>query len=372
MTISEKIVVPFVDLQAQYQRYKPELDTAALAVFGRGDFILGQDVRLFEEEFAAFCGVKHAIAVDSGLSAIDMALRAFDIGEGDEVITVANTYIATALGISAAGATPVLVDCDPVTYNIDPSRIEAAITSKTRAIIPVHLYGQTADMDPILEIARKHNLRVFEDAAQAHGARYKGRLAGSMADAAMFSFYPGKNLGAYGDAGAVVTNDDEVANKLKMLRNYGQSKKYHHDVKGYNRRMDTVQAAVLRVKLKYINEWNAARNRHAAYYSAQLRDTEYGLPQLGEGSESVWHLYVMRTARRDELIQYLAERHISAGIHYPIPIHLQPAYKEMNHTKGSLPVSEECAPQIISLPMYAELTTAQMDHVVDALKSFQM
>lgn len=372
MTISEKIVVPFVDLQAQYQRYKPELDAAALAVFGRGDFILGQDVRLFEEEFAAFCGVKHAIGVDSGLSAIDMALRAFDIGEGDEVITVANTYIATALGISAAGATPVLVDCDPRTYNIDPARIEAAITSRTRAIIPVHLYGQTVDMDPILEIAKKYHLRVFEDAAQAHGSRYKGRRAGTMGDAAMFSFYPGKNLGAYGDAGAVVTNDDEAAQKLKMLRNYGQSKKYHHDLKGYNRRLDTVQAAVLRVKLKYINEWNQARNRHAAYYSDRLRDTEYGLPHLGEGSESVWHLYVLRTARRDELVQYLAERNISAGIHYPIPIHLQPAYKELNYVKGSFPVSEECAPQIISLPMYAELTTAQMDHVVDALKSFQM
>ena len=364
------ISVPFVDLKAQYKTIQDEVDSAALAVFGRGDFILGQDVKALEQEFAEFCGVDHAVGVDSGLSAIDMALRAFDIGEGDEVITVANTYIATALGISAAGATPILIDCDPVTYNMPAYLIEQAITEKTRAIIPVHLYGQTVDMDPIMEIAKQHNLLVFEDAAQAHGAYYKGKRAGSIGDAGMFSFYPGKNLGAYGDGGMVVTNNAEAEKKLRMLGNYGQSQKYHHDIKGYNRRLDTVQAAVLRVKLRYIDQWNAKRNEHAECYSQQLQDTSYELPVIGEGSSSVWHLYVIRTTKRDELQQYLAERNISTGIHYPIPIHLQPAYSEMNLAEGTFPYSEQYAKEALSLPMFAELTQEQLDHVIEALIAF--
>lgn len=371
--INTNLNVPFVDLQAQYQSIKEDVDAAVLAVFSRGDFILGQDVRAFEEEFAAWCGVKHAIGVDSGLSAIDVGLRGFNIGEGDEVITVANTYIATALGASAAGAIPVLVDCDPVTYNMDPSKIEAAITPNTRAIIPVHLYGQTAEMDPILEIAEKHNLLVFEDAAQAHGAYYKGKRAGSMGAAGMFSFYPGKNLGAYGDGGMLTTNDDEAAERIRMLRNYGQSQKYHHDIKGYNRRLDSVQAAVLRVKLPHMDEWNAARNRHAEYYNEGLADTSYITPVVGENSTSVWHLYVIRTEfDRDELRAYLDERNISAGIHYPIPIHMQQAYsEEFSGLEGQFPYTEAYAPQILSLPMFPELTTEQQDHVIQALKDFE-
>lgn len=370
MLTSTKMSIPFVDLRTQYQSIKSEVDEAVLAVFGRGDFILGQDVRLLEEEFATFCGVKHAIGVDSGLSAIDVALRAFNIGEGDEVITVANTYIATTLGVSATGATPVLVECDPATYNIDPSKIEAAITDKTRAIVPVHLYGQTVDMDPILEIAKKHDLYVLEDAAQAHGAHYKGQRAGSMGDAAMFSFYPGKNLGAYGDGGMVVTNNDEAAETMRMFRNYGQSQKYHHEIKGYNRRLDTVQAAVLRIKLRYIDDWNAARNRHAAYYTEKLAETGFVLPVVAEHSESIWHLFVIRTNKREQLMAYLNERGISSGIHYPIPIHMQNAYSEMNHLKGQFPLTEQYASEIVSLPMFPELTIEQLDYVIDALKVF--
>lgn len=370
MAIADNIAVPFVDLKAQYQDIQQKLDAAVLAVFQRGDFILGQDVTLFEQEFAQFCGVDYAIGVDSGLSAIDMALRAFDIGEGDEVITVANTYIATALGISASGTTPILVDCDPQTYNIDVGQIEAAITAKTRAIIPVHLFGQTAAMDPILEIAQRHNLLVFEDAAQAHGAYYKTKRAGSMSDAAMFSFYPGKNLGAYGDAGMVVTNDAEATAKLRMLRNYGQRKKYHHDVKGYNRRLDTIQAAILRVKLPYIDQWNAARKLHAAYYTKQLQDTTFGLPVVADESSSVWHLYVIRTTKRNTLQKYLADHNISTGIHYPIPIHMQLAYSEMNHLQGKFPLAEQYAGESLSLPMFAELSREQLDHVIQTLIEF--
>ncbi|MGJ3238471.1 MAG: DegT/DnrJ/EryC1/StrS family aminotransferase [Anaerolineae bacterium] len=370
MAVVNSIHVPFVDLQAQYQTIKEDVNEATLAVFERGDFIQGQDVKLFEEQFAEFCGVTYAVGMDSGLSAIDMALRAFDIGEGDEVITVANTYIATALGISAAGAQPVLVDCDPITYNIDTNLIEAAITERTRAIIPVHLYGQTVDMDPILKIAKRHNLHVFEDAAQAHGAYYKGQRAGSMSDAAMFSFYPGKNLGAYGDAGMVITNDEEVVKKLRMLGNYGQSKKYHHDIKGYNRRLDSVQAAVLRVKLQHIDAWNAKRAEHATYYSEQLQDTHYHLPTVAEDSTSVWHLYVIRTQKRDQLQQYLADHNISTGIHYPVPIHLQPAYSELSLPEGTFPYSEQYATESLSLPMFAEMTHEQREHVVQTLITF--
>lgn len=371
MVANETLAVPFMDLKAQYHSLKDELDNAVLAVLGRGDFILGRDVGLLEEEFAKFCGTKHAIGVDTGLSAIELVLRALNIGAGDEVITVANTFIATVLGASASGAIPVLVDCDPDTYNIDPGKIEAAITEKTKAIIPVHLYGQPADMDPILEIAKKHNLYVLEDAAQAHGAYYKGQRAGSIGDAGTFSFYPAKNLGAYGDGGMIVTNNDDVAQTVRMYRNYGQSKKYHHDVKGTNCRLDTVQAAVLRVKLNHIDDWNGLRNQHAAYYTEQLSDTGFGLPVVAADTESVWHLYVIRTTQREALMEFMAERNISTGIHYPVPVHMHPAYSELNHLQGQFPNTEQYASEIVSLPMYPELTPELLDHVVKGLKDFE-
>ncbi|MBN1966939.1 MAG: DegT/DnrJ/EryC1/StrS family aminotransferase [Anaerolineae bacterium] len=366
----KKLNVTFVDLKAQYASIQDEMNDAILGVVQSTQFILGGEVTKFEEEFAAFCGVKHAVGVDSGTSAIEMALRAFDIGPGDEVITAANTFIATALAISYTGAKVVLVDIDPQTYNIDPSKIETVITARTKAIVPVHLYGQTADMDPILAIARRHHLLVIEDAAQAHGATYKGRPAGSLGDAAAFSFYPGKNLGAYGDGGAVVTNDEAVDHKLRLLRNYGQSKKYHHDMQGFNRRLDTIQAAVLRVKLPYLEGWNAARRAHADRYQELLAGGPVVTPEAAPYAKPVWHLYVIRTEQRDELREFLAERGITAIMHYPVPIHLQPAYAELGYQEGDFPITERYAQEILSLPMFAELTDEEIEYVVEAIKEF--
>jgi dTDP-4-amino-4,6-dideoxygalactose transaminase len=348
--------VPFVDLAAQYHCIAAEIDAAVSKVIRETDFILGQELRLFEEEFARFCEAPYAVGVDSGTSALELALRAYDIGPGDEVITVANSFIASALAISHTGATPVLVDADPETYTIDVAAIERAITSRTKAIIPVHLYGQPANMDPILQLAERHKLVVVEDACQAHGARYKGRKAGSLGHAAAFSFYPGKNLGAYGDGGAVVTRDPDAAKRLEMLRNYGQKEKYQHMFRGYNRRLDTLQAAVLRIKLKYLEKWNAARRQNAERYRLLLESTTVITPNEAPHAESVWHLYVIRVNQRDALKEYLAARGISSGIHYPIPIHLQPAYRDLGYKKGDFPVTEDLAQRIISLPMYAELT----------------
>jgi dTDP-4-amino-4,6-dideoxygalactose transaminase len=362
--------IPFVDLKAQYNSIADEINGAIANVLQRGDFILGQDVRLFEEEFAAWCGVKHAVGVDSGLSALELALRAHDIGPGDEVITAANTFIATALGISATGARPVLVDHDPKTYTIDPNRVEDAITERTRAIMPVHLYGQPADMDPIMDIAERHNLIVIEDAAQAHGSRYKGRRAGSLGHAAGFSFYPGKNLGAYGDGGIVVTNDPKVADSLQMLRNYGQRVKYHHETVGYNHRLDTIQAAILRVKLKYMDQWNAARRDHADQYTELLNVNSVVTPTAADYAEPIWHLYVIRVAYRDELLKYLADHNIYAGMHYPVPIHLQKAYADLGYKPGDFPISEKYAEQILSLPMYPELTPDMIEYVTALVKEF--
>jgi dTDP-4-amino-4,6-dideoxygalactose transaminase len=362
--------IPFVDLKAQYNSIADEINDAIANVLQRGDFILGQDVRLFEEEFAAWCGVKHAVGVDSGLSALELALRAYDIGPGDEVITAANTFIATALGISATGARPVLVDHDPKAYTIDPNRVEDAITERTRAIMPVHLYGQPADMDPIMDIAERHNLIVIEDAAQAHGSRYKGRRAGSLGHAAGFSFYPGKNLGAYGDGGIVVTNDPKVADSLQMLRNYGQRVKYHHETVGYNHRLDTIQAAILRVKLKYMDQWNAARRDHADQYTELLSVNSVVTPTVADYAEPIWHLYVIRVAYRDELLKYLADHNIYAGMHYPVPIHLQKAYADLGYKPGDFPISEKYAEQILSLPMYPELTPDMIEYVTALVKEF--
>src|SRR5438477_9418219 len=367
---SKQPQVQFVDLAAQYRTIEREINEATSRVIQQTDFILGREVSLFEEGFAAFCEAKYTVGVDSGTSALELALRAFDIGPGDEVITAANSFIASALAISHVGATPILVDVDPSTHTVDVSAIESAITPRTKAVLPVHLYGHPAHMDPIRQLANKHGLVIIEDACQAHGARYKGRRAGSLGHAAAFSFYPGKNLGAYGDGGRVLTNDADIRNRLEMLRNYGQEEKYHHLTQGFNRRLDTLQAAVLRVKLKYLEKWNAARRWQAELYHRLLAGTELVLPSEAVGAQSVWHLYVIRTEHRDRLKEYLASRGIAAGIHYPVPIHLQPAYKNLGYKRGSFPVTEQYAQRILSLPMYAELTPELIEYVSKSILTF--
>ena len=362
--------VPFVDLKAQHRSLVCELQHAISAVLQRGDFILGEDVRLLEEEFAGYCEAQYAVGVSSGTAALELALRAFEIGPGDEVVTGANTFIATAAAISYAGAKPVLVDIDAQSYNIDVSQIEAAVTEQTKAIIPVHLYGQPADMGPILEIAERRGLVVIEDACQAHGARYKGKRVGSLGHAAAFSFYPAKNLGACGDAGMVVTSDPQLAERIRMLRDHGQREKYHHTLLGYNHRLDTIQAAVLRVKLKYLDEWNAARRRHAQRYNVLLDGCPALTPREADDCECTYHLYVIRIQDRDALRAHLRDKGIATGIHYPIPIHLQPAYQQLGYGKGSFPVTEECCKQVLSLPMYAELTPDQIEYVAEAIRDF--
>lgn len=369
MTTQKSLHVPFVDLAAQYATIKDEVTDAIGKVLNRTDFILGRDVELFEEEFAAFCEAQHAVGVDSGTSALELALRAYDIGPGDEVITVANTFIATTLAISYTGATPVLVDVDPETYNIDVTLLEGAITPRTKAIMPVHLYGQPADMDPILELAEQHGLVVIEDACQAHGARYKGRRTGSLGHAAAFSFYPGKNLGAYGDAGAVVTSDARVAETLRRLRNYGSVKKYHHELRGFNRRLDTLQAAVLRIKLRYLDGWNEARRHHAKQYDKLLAGSGIVTATQASFASSVYHLYVIRLQAREQLQAHLATEGIATGIHYPIPIHLQPTYHDLEYKRGDFPVTERYAGQILSLPMYPEIAENAIEYITKVIMS---
>ena len=362
--------IPFVDLQMQYRSIKADVDAGIAGVLERGDFILGGDVSKFEEEFAAFCGTTYSLGVANGTDALKLALEACGIGAGDEVITTAHTYIATALAISQCGATPVLVDCEPNYFLIDTSKIEAAITPKTKAILPVHLYGQCADMDPILDIAKRHKLVVVEDACQAHGATYKGKRAGSLGDIAAFSFYPGKNLGAYGDGGAITTNNAELADKVKLLRNYGQRVKYEHLVKGGNSRLDTMQAAVLRVKLRHLEAWNTGRAHAAVMYGQALAGTNLGLPRVAPWGTHVFHLYVVRTKDRAGLMKSLDAANSQHGIHYPIPIHRQQAMADLGYGAGSFPVAEEVAPEILSLPMFPELTQAQVDRVAAACKGF--
>jgi dTDP-4-amino-4,6-dideoxygalactose transaminase len=362
--------IPFVDLKAQYRQIQAEANAAVLAVMERGDFILGGAVAEFERAFADYCDVEHAVGVDSGYSALELILHAYGIGPGDEVITAANTFIATTLAISNTGATPVLVDIDPDTYNIDPAKIEAAITPRTRAIMPVHLYGQPADMDAIVAIARRHGLRVFEDAAQAVGLRYKGRRAGSLGDAAAFSFYPGKNLGAYGDGGAVVTNDAAVAEKIRLLRNIGQKVKYYHEVKGFNNRLDTMQAAVLKVKLPYLDGWNAERRRAAATYADLMAGLPLVTPHTADYAEHIFHLYVVRVENREALMEHLKNLGVATGLHYPIPIHLQPAYSELGYKRGDFPITEAYAESILSLPIFPELDDEKVAYVVDGIRDF--
>ncbi len=364
--------IPFLDLKAAYLELKDELDTVYSCVMNSGWYILGEEVDAFESEFADYCGVKHCIGVANGLDALHLILRGYEIGKGDEVIVPANTYIATWLAVSYAGATPVPVEPNPQTYNLAPKNIEAAITPLTKAIMPVHLYGQPAEMDVINEIAQKHNLRVIEDAAQAHGARYKGKRTGNLGDAAGFSFYPGKNLGAFGDAGAITTNDDELADSVKVLRNYGSRVKYYNEVKGYNSRLDPLQAAFLRVKLKYLDEWNNRRVFIAQNYLKALSDTtKIKLPRVSDGAESVWHLFIVRSSRRDELRSFLNESGIETLIHYPVPPHLSEAYSDEVFRQESYPVTEESAATVLSLPISPHLTTEQQNRVAELLLKFE-
>lgn len=361
--------IPFLDLKAPYRELRDELDDAYRRVMESGWYILGQEVEAFEQEFAAYCGVRHCVGVGNGLDALHLILRAMEIGPGDEVIVPANTFIATWLAVSYAGATPVGVEPDEQTCNLDPSRIEAAITARTKAIMPVHLYGQPADMDPICEIARRHGLRVIEDAAQAHGARYKGRRAGALADAAGFSFYPGKNLGAFGDGGAVTTDDDTLAEKLRTLRNYGSKLKYQHDCQGYNSRLDELQAALLRVKLSKLDEWNGRRCAVAAHLTAALsRQSVLKAPHVPDWSDPSWHLYVIRSDSREMVQRRLAEQGIGTLIHYPVPPHLQQAYANLGLGRGRFPLSERLAGQVLSLPIGPHITAEQLDYLADCLR----
>jgi dTDP-4-amino-4,6-dideoxygalactose transaminase len=362
------MTVPFLDLKAPYLELKEELDAAYRRVMDSGWYVLGEEVACFEREFADYCGVRHCIGVGNGLEALHLILRAMEIGPGDEVIVPANTYIATWLAVSYAGATPVPVEPDEWTWNIAAGRIEEKITDRTRAILPVHLYGQAAEMGLIAELAGRYGLKVIEDAAQAHGATCQGRRAGSLGDAAGFSFYPGKNLGAVGDAGAVTTDDDELADRLRVLRNYGSRKKYFNEEKGFNSRLDELQAAFLRVKLRRLDEWNRRREAVAQKFSAGLAGLGLGLPTVAEGCSSAWHLYVVRSARRDALQAALAERGIGTLIHYPIPPHRQQAYVELGYGARSFPLSERLADEVLSLPMGPHLLQEQQNHVIESCR----
>jgi dTDP-4-amino-4,6-dideoxygalactose transaminase len=363
--------IPFLDVGAAYNELKTELDDAYQRVMASGWYILGEEVDAFEHEFADYCGARYCIGVGNGLEALHLILRACGIREGDEVIVPANTYIATWLAVTYAGGRPVPVEPDRYTYNLDPERIEAAITRRTKAILPVHLYGQAAEMDAIVQVARRHGLKVIEDAAQAQGAAYKGRKSGLLGDAAGFSFYPGKNLGAYGDAGAVVTNDSGIAEQVGMLRNYGSKTKYYNEMKGFNSRLDPLQAAFLRVKLRYLDDWNRRRTEVAGIYKEELKDVDnLVLPFAPNWTEPVWHLFVVRHPRRDDLQAHLNRQGIGTLIHYPVPPHLSEAYAERGWKSGDLPITEELARTVLSIPMGPHLATASVDQIIQAFQSY--
>jgi dTDP-4-amino-4,6-dideoxygalactose transaminase len=365
--------IPFVDLSAIHDPLVDEMRAAINGVLERNDYILGDDVRGFEEEFAAYCEADHGVGVDSGTSALELSLRALGVGPGDEVITSANTFIATALAATAVGARPVLIDIDPLTQNLDPNRIEAAITDRTRAIIPVHLYGHPAPMDEIMQIAEAHGLSVIEDASQAHGARYKGRRVGGIGHVGAFSLYPSKNLGALGDAGVLVTNDSDLAESIRHLRNWGSTVKYQHDTVGWNRRLDTLQAAVLRIKLRHLDGWNASRREIASRYDELFDDRDLPIrrPHTASWAESVYHLYVVAASERDDLQRHLQSEGVGTVIHYPTPIHLQPAYADLGYGVGDFPITERAATEILSLPMFPGLSLASVDRVVDAVAAWR-
>ncbi len=360
-------MIPYADLQSQYRAIKLEIDAAVLRVLDSAQFILGEEVAAFEREFAAYCGAAEGVALNSGTSALHVALLAAGIGPGDEVVTVPFTFVATAAAIEYAGARPVFVDIDANTYCMDPGRIEASITPRTKAIMPVHLYGHPADMDPILEIARRRGLVVVEDAAQAHGAHYKGQPCGSIAGLAGFSFYPGKNLGAYGEGGAAVTNDAGMAKTMRLLRSWGEERRYEHTLKGYNYRMDGIQGAILRVKLRHLDAWTEARRARAADYARAFAGTGIGIPIEADGCRHVYHVYAIRVRNRDAMRAHLQERGIQTGVHYPIPIHLQPAYRDLGYAAGDFPVAETVAREVLSLPMFPEMTSAQVAEVAEAV-----
>lgn len=361
--------VPFLDLYAQYQSIKEEIHQAINGVLERCEFVGGSEMEHFEKEFAAFCGAAHCVGVSNGTDAIYLALRALDVGPGDEVITVPNTFIATSEGVSRCGASLRFVDVNPLSMIMDVGRLEHAISHRTKVIMPVHLYGQCADMETIGDIARWHGLKVVEDAAQAQGARWREGRAGSLADVAAFSFYPGKNLGAYGDAGALTTNDPALAEKIRMLANHGRLSKYEHQMEGFNHRLDGLQAAVLRVKLRHLPAWNDRRRKHAALYDRYFAGNEKVVPVRElPGAYSIYHLYVVQVDNRDEVQKKLAQAGVSTGIHYPLPLHLQPAYRHLNLKRGSFPVTERAAGRLLSLPIYAEMSEAMVEYVATTLK----
>jgi len=359
--------VPFLDLKASYIDLKPEIDEAIKRVLDSGWYILGDEVEAFEQEYAAYCEVKYCVGLANGLDALHLALVAMGVGEGDEVIVPSNTYIATWLAVSQCGAVPIPVEPDEATYNIDPARIEAAITSRTKVILPVHLYGQPADIDSILSIARKHGLKVLEDGAQAHGASYKGQRIGGHGDVVAWSFYPGKNLGAYGDGGAVTTNDPDIADRIRVLRNYGSRVKYVNEVKGFNSRLDTLQAEVLRVKLRHLDQYNSLRRNIAKKYLDNFAGLNLVTPYVPVWADPVWHLFVVRSGHRDQLQKNLNQVGVSTLIHYPIPPHLQDAYAELGYAKKAFPLSEKIHDEVLSLPMDPTLSEENVAHVISAI-----
>ncbi len=360
--------VPFLDLKRQYSAIKEELDQTVFSVLSHTRFIMGPEVKDFEEKMAQYCGSKFAIGVASGTDALLLSLRACGVGPGDEVITTAFSFFATAGVISRLGATPVFVDIDPETYNMDPNQIEKRITTKTKAILPVHLYGQCADMDPIMELANKHNLKVVEDAAQAIGAKYKEKKAGTMGDFGCFSFFPSKNLGCAGDGGMVITNDAEMAELLRMLRVHGAKPKYHHSMVGYNSRLDTIQAAILSVKLKYLDKWTEKRREHAETYNVAFKDSDIIIPKEKDFNYHIYHQYTIGVKNRDKLREVLKENQIGHDVYYPIPLHLQECYRSLKYKKGDLPVAERKAEEVVSLPIYPELTEEEQNFVIEIIK----
>jgi dTDP-4-amino-4,6-dideoxygalactose transaminase len=364
-----KMKVPFLDLKSHHAPMLNEINGAIRDVVENSAFAGGPFVERFEEDFAAYCNSSYAIGVGSGTDALWLVLLALGVGPGDEVITVPNTFMATVEAITYSGARPILVDVDERTYTMDPSALAKAITARTKAIIPVHLFGQPADMDPILEIAHQHGLFVVEDAAQAHGAEYRGRKVGTLGDAACFSFYPGKNLGAFGEAGAVVTDNPELQEKIRVLRDHGQVRKYHHTLVGWNCRMDGIQGAVLQIKLRYLEKGNQLRRAHASWYDRALNSIEAVItPWHDTHVRHVYHIYAIRVQDRDEVMQSLAEKHIGCGIHYPVPIHLQGAYRSLGYEEGAFPIAEQCAAEFLSLPMFPELTSEQLELVIQGVK----
>ena len=364
-------MIPFLDLRAQYSSIKDEIQQAVTGVFESGQFVLGEDVAAFESEFARYVGAAHGIAVNTGTSALHLALLAAGVGPGDEVITVPFTFVATVAAICYTGARPVFVDVDPRSFTLDVAQLEAAITPKTKAILPVHIYGQPADMDPILAIARERNLIVIEDACQAHGAEYRGRRVGSIGDLACFSFYPGKNLGACGEGGIVTTSNARYAETIRMQRDWGQAKKYHHVLRGYNYRMEGLQGAILRVKLRHLEAWTALRRSRAAEYAVFLKAADVVAPPEMSYARHVYHVYAVRTTDRTQLQRTLQSYGVQTGIHYPIPVHLQEAYRDLGYTAGTFPESERAANEVLSLPMYPELSNSQIEIVAAAVKSVE-